>query len=115
MGAFTAVTLLQENNSGSTKTRIFSALGPASYDAGGSVIDLSSATLGGFVGFSEVYCGQLAGIAAASTKYQCVFVPAAAGAAATGKIKIHDSSAAADAEASGDLSAVTFYFRFEGR
>jgi hypothetical protein len=114
MSAFGTPTVLAASDSG-VKIRVISAAGPSSYDAGGSTIDLSSTALGAFDGFAAVYSVQLGGIAAASSKYQCVFVPGASGAAATGKIKIHDSSQAADAEPSGDLSAVTFYFLVTGR
>jgi hypothetical protein len=118
MGNFAAPTVLAAADVGGLKVRIISTTGPASYDAGGSELDLSDSSDGfgnKFDAFSVVYSVQLGGIAAASSKYQCVFVPGSSGAAATGKIKIHDSSQAADAEASGDLSAVTFYFLVTGR
>ncbi|HEY6017963.1 MAG TPA: hypothetical protein VIU16_14345, partial [Gaiellaceae bacterium] len=52
----------------------------ASYDAGGSVVNLAtSGNLGQALGFTKVFAGGLAGQAtAADSKYFPVFVPAAA-------------------------------------
>jgi len=88
----------------------------ASYDAGGSVVDLStSGSLGQALGFTRVFAGGMAGQGtAADSKYFPVFIPAASDAPATGKVKVHDTSAAADAEASGDLHLSSILMWFEG-
>lgn len=118
-GNFSALTVLGESNNG-LKTRVISCLGPATYSAGGSELDLSTDSTDGLGNYydamSVVYSVVLCGVgAAASSKYQCAFIPGSSGAAATGKVKIHDTSQAADAEASGDLSSLTFYFMVTGR
>jgi hypothetical protein len=96
------------------KKAILRFKGPTSYDAAGSTIDLSSAvaSLAAFSGFSKVYGVQLiAQSTAANDKYYLTYVPAdETYLAATGKIKVRDLTAAADAEvtAATDLSAVIF-------
>ena len=55
--------------------------------------------------------------AAAADRYFCTYVPAAAGAPATGKVKVRDADAAtAMSEVAGaaDLSTVTFTFEVTG-
>lgn len=92
----------------------------ASYDAAGSTINLStSGNLGVVHGFTTVLGVSLLGTTIgtdANSKYYPVFVPAASHAAATGKLKIHDTSAAADAEvtAATNLSAVTMTIKIVG-
>lgn len=110
MGALTAVTAITGPTSDlSGKRGVFTALLPASYDAGGSTLDLSSH-------FALVHGVKFVGQAtAANDKYHCTYIPAAAYAPATGLVKVRDLSAAADAEASGDLSAVTVRFEVVGR
>lgn len=79
----------------------------ASYDAGGSTADFStSGNLGAALGFQKVYgVTMVAAPTAADSIYYAVGVPTASTyAAATTKVKIHDLSAASDAEASGNLS-----------
>ena len=92
---------------GGTKICVLAVTLSASYDAGGSILDLSTAgLLGAALGFQTVTAVAHAGhVTAASSKYDCVYVPAALNAPATGLIKVHDSSQAANAEASGDLHA----------
>jgi hypothetical protein len=113
MGAFTSVTMLSNELTAHGRRAIVTAACPASYDAGGSTIDLSAVTGGGF---TKVFGAKLIGQAtAASDRYQPTFIPAAAYAAATGKLKIRDiNSTDAAAEASGDLSAVTLVLEVVG-
>ena len=112
MGAFTSVTQLSNELGTHERRAVVTAVGPASYDAGGSTIDLSSLAGGGF---SKVYGVKLISQpTAANDKYQPTFINAASYAAATGKLKIRDVSASGDAEASGDLSAVTFVLEVTG-
>ena len=105
MGAVTITTqLANEFNTSSRRATLLLTL-PASYDAGGSVLDLSALTGGGF---TKVYGVDLIGQpTAASDRYHPTYIPAALYAPATGLLKVRDLQAAADAEASGDLSAVT--------
>jgi hypothetical protein len=113
MGAFTSVTTLSNELSAHGRRAIVTAVCPASYDAGGSTIDLSAITGGGF---TKVYGAQLIGQAtAASDRYQPTYITAASYAAATGKLKIRDINATdGAAEASGDLSAVTLLLEVIG-
>lgn len=117
MSAFAAPTALQVMSAGGLKTVIASVVGTASYDTGGSVIDLSVATLGAWAGFSEVYSVKQCGKAVATVQYQLEFIPAASGAAATGKLYARDLTAASDAQLANttDLSATTFYLEISGR
>jgi hypothetical protein len=92
----------------------------SSYDTGGSVLDLSTAnaTLGTAHGFTAVQAVLMGGVTtAADSKYVLNYVRAASGAAATGLIKIHDSSQAADAEATStaDLDASTVHIVVIGK
>jgi hypothetical protein len=100
---------------GGLKTATVLVTLPASYDAGGSVVDFSTSGLLGACGFRTVHSAIYAGQAtAADDKYYPTFIPASSDAAATGKLKVRDLSAAADAEASGDLSAVVVRIKVEG-
>lgn len=109
MGAFTSVTPVgRASNLEGRKVLIVTAVGPASYDAGGSEIDLGTTALGlldGFTAASGATCIKVAGTAA--DKY---FATAIAGASAhTLKIVVRDAEAGtAAAEVSGDISALTF-------
>lgn len=113
MGAFTAVTELANEFGTKLRTSVVTAVCPASYDAGGSTIDLSALTSGGF---TKVYGVKLIGQAtAASDRYQPTFITAASYAAATGRLKIRDINATdGAAEASGDLSGVTLVLEVIG-
>lgn len=104
MGAVTITT--QVSNTLGTKLRraVLVLTLPASYDAGGSALDLSALTDGGF---TTVYGLTKLSTAAANDKYHYTFVPGTSYAPSTGLLKIRDLTAASDAEASGDLSAVT--------
>ena len=123
MGAFTitGVTACATGDMGRGKAVVITATGPASYDAGGSVIDLSSANTTLTTLLNEAAFVRVTGLkqvaigAAAADRYYCQYVIASAGAPATGKIKVRDADAAtAMSEASGDLSAVTFTFEITG-
>jgi hypothetical protein len=105
---------------GGLKTRIVSALGPATYSSGGNEIDLSSDATDGLSNaydmFAVVYGVEIIGVGtAASNKYHATYVPAASYAAATGKIRLVDVEQATPAEPSGDLSTVAFTLRVTGR
>jgi hypothetical protein len=106
------------NQQGGMKQLLCVVTGSASYATGGDTIDFStSGTLGQALGFQTVTgCVLVGQDTAASTKYLPFFLPAAADAAATGKLKLHDITAASDAEvtAATDLSAVTFRFLVYG-
>lgn len=109
MGAFTAVTWVADIDHGTNgKKAIFTATSPASYDANGSVIDLSEATIGSGHGFQVVYSVKVAGRpiagATAGAGFDGIYIPAAAYDAATGKIIMSNIWQATPAEASGDLS-----------
>lgn len=94
------------NGNGRMKQVTFDMTGSASYDAGGSILDLSTGgVLGVEAGFTSVHGVHCVQSTAANSKYQFRYTRVAA---ATGTLKVNDASQAADAEASGDLSASTF-------
>jgi len=85
------------------KVALVTFTGSASYDAGGSLLDLST------IFPSRVYgLVQMAVSPHGSAKYQPVFVRGLSDGPALGMVKIHDITASSGAEASGDLSATTF-------
>lgn len=105
------------NLPGGKKEAIMILTPSASYDAGGSTADFStSGNLGVALGFQTVFAvDTVAAPTAANSIYYAVLVPTASTyAAATAKIKIHDLSAASDAEASGDLSTKLLHIRVTG-
>lgn len=108
----TATPLAFVNLNGGLKMALVTVTGTASYDTGGSAIDLStSGNLGVAAGFQTVLGAMEAdNTTAGSSKYQYKFLHAASNAAATGKLKVHDLSAASDAEVSSttDLSGTVF-------
>jgi hypothetical protein len=103
---------------GGHKVRRFTVAGTASYDTGGSVIDLSTTTLGLDNGFTVVHGVSVLGVAAAaSDRYQPVYVRASAGAAATGKLKVRDAddaTAMSEVGSTDDLSTHTFIIEVTG-
>lgn len=103
MSAHSLVSTLQVETILGIKMALVTFTGSASYDAGGSLLDLSS------VFPSKVYgLAQTAVSPHGSAKYQPTFVRGASDGPALGKVKIHDITASSGAEASGDLSATTF-------
>ena len=106
MGAITVTTQVVNVLSPKQRRAVLLLTLPASYDTGGSALDLSALTDGGF---TKVHGLQVLSIAAANDKYSLSFVPGSSYAPSTGLVKIRDLSAASDAEVSGatDLSAVT--------
>lgn len=124
MSAFTvaAVLSLTGGGYGSQKKAIFQVTGTASYDTGGSLLDLSSAnaTLTGIdpmAVFTLVNGLSVVGVNPhGSGKYHGAYIRAASGAPATGKIKLYDvtTDPGAEATSTGDLSATTFFVEVTG-
>ncbi len=117
MAAFTAVTALGCDRKSRLKKVTFTAVGPDTYDAGGSVLHLGVAGGLGSLGFVERVDGcVLIGVSAhASSKWLCTYVPATAGAPATGKIKVDLLIQATPAEeGTTDMKATTFTFEAVG-
>lgn len=120
MSAFTAPTVKTRLDGGTGKCIIYSITGTASYDSDGSTVDLSAATLGAWDGFNEVFAAAIVGFAAAAdTQYLAQYVIGSSGAPATGKLVVYDLtggvSGANVGQASGNLSAITFYLMVFGR
>jgi hypothetical protein len=90
MGAFATPSQLSPA-CGVPKVATFRVAGPASYDTGGSVIDLSTATLGVGVGFTRI---DNVSVNSEVIAYGAKYLRAASGAAATGKIVVYDAGAA---------------------
>lgn len=115
MGTVANTTLLSNRLDAMTREALLVITGSASYATGGDTIDLSAVTGGGF---TKVYGVQVIGQpTAASDRYHITFVPAAAYAAATGKLKIRDLNAtdsAAEVSNTADLSSVTWVVRVTG-
>lgn len=122
MGAFTitAVKSVVVGGPGACKRAVIKCTGPASYDAGGSVIDMSSANtvltgLNNEAAFATVFgMSRLAVSPATSDIYASTFTPGSSDAPATGTVKLRDLTATSDAEASGDLHTTTFTFEVFG-
>jgi hypothetical protein len=114
MGAITVTTVLSNELNANTRKATLLLTLPASYDTGGSVLDLSAVTGGGF---TKVYGVTRLGVSpAANDKYHLSFVPAASYAPSTPVVKIRDLSAASDAEVASttDLSATTVVVEVTG-
>jgi hypothetical protein len=125
MSAFTIASVLSADSapSGAAKRVTFTVTGSASYDTGGSVLNLARSGVLGINGFVAVHGVKLVGVAAAaSDRYHCTYVRAAAGAAATGVIKVRDLDTTGAGATDGviqlagatDLSALTFIFEAVG-
>ena len=115
MGAFTSVTVVSRNNVGEGRKVItVTAVGPASYDANGSEIDVGIAALGAWDGLTTVRGGTVKQIAGtARDKYFATCVVGAQN--YTMKVVVRDAEAGtAASEVSGDISALTFTIEFEG-
>lgn len=124
MGTFT-VTSVRSINVGSVgtgKRAVIEATGPASYDTGGSLIDLSSANAVLVALDSQASFTTVRGIAPigvsphGSDIYRPAFVPGASGGPALGKLKLRDLSAGSDAEVASttDLHTTTFVLEVFG-
>lgn len=124
MSAFTvtAVKMIKVGGPGGCKQAIIRCTGTASYDTGGSVLNLSSSNTALLALNNEAYFTTVTGLApvgvdtAASDKYRLQYVNAAADAPATGLIKARDLSAqpAAEVTSTTDLSATTWTFEVFG-
>ena len=116
MGSFTGHSV-KAVDQGSIKEVILDIVGPASYDAGGSILDLSSAVtaLAGTITFTKVWGVTLIAVSAhASSKYGVRYVPGASNAPALGKLKLDDLIQATPAEFTGDASGTTFTIKVHG-
>jgi hypothetical protein len=113
MSVHTVVSVLGSTNlSGRMKEVVFTMTGSASYDAGGSIVDLSTAgVLAVADGFTSVHGVECIESAAANAKHVFRYVRVAA---ATGLLKILDVEQATPAEASGNLSANTYTMKAIG-
>lgn len=117
MSAHTFVSTLSTSTNGKgLKSAIVSFTGSTSYDAGGSTLDLTTATRGALDGFNTISGGNLLmathTTAGNSIKYLCQVV---AGTGASPKIVVRDADAmTAAAQVSGDISAITFVMQFFG-
>lgn len=116
MGAFTSVTVIGRSSNGEgLKRTIVTCVGPASYDAGGSAIDLSVTALGEAAGFTTVYGGQQLKCAHASTKIKVHANVVSSATASAPLIVMRDADAGtAMAQVSGDNSAYTLTMEFVG-
>jgi hypothetical protein len=107
---FTDPTSVLHVANGDVKTALVTITGSASYDTGGSLIDLSAY-------FTKVRGAQaISASTAALSKYKFTFIPGASDGAALGKLKVNDVTAASGAEVSSttDLSAGTYRVMFYG-
>lgn len=110
MSAHTLASTLRAEVTGGIKKAVVTVTGSASYDTGGSTLDLSSI-------FTLVYGVNVIAISPhASGKYNDRFIPGASYAPSTGKIKLYDTTTDPGAEVSSttDLSATTFTIEVTG-
>lgn len=116
MGAFTSVTVIGRNSNGEGLKRVtVTCVAPASYDAGGSAIDLSVATLGADAGFTTVYGGHMLKCAHATTKIKVIAHVVSSSTATAPLIVMRDADAGtAMGQVSGDNSAYTLTMEFVG-
>ena len=93
------------------KKAVITITGTASYDTGGSTLDLSSLFPSKVYGLREIAVSPHG-----SAKYKLSFVPGSSYDPATGKIKIHDVTAASGAEVTSttDLHATTWTLEVTG-
>ena len=87
---------------------------PASYDAGGSAIDLSAATLGAQEGFTTVYGGHCLKAAHASTKIKLDAHVVSSATATAPLIVLRDRDGTDTPQLSGDVSGYTVTMEFVG-
>ena len=121
MSAFTVTAVKSVSLPGPSagKVAVIQCTGTASYDTGGSVINLATTNsvltaLNNEAGFTTIHGVQVLNVGtAASDKYRLQYLGATA---ATGVIKVRDLSAASDAEVSSttDLSATTWTLEVRG-
>ncbi len=91
------------------KKALVTITGSASYDAGGSLIDLSS------IFPSKVYGAKVVAVSPhGSDIYAVNFIRGAGDGPALGKLKVRDLTASSDAEASGDLHTTTWTLEVAG-
>jgi hypothetical protein len=124
MSAFVvaSVLALTVGGVGAQKRAVLSVTGTASYDTGGSALDLSSANttltgLNAMAAFTRVDGINVVGVNPhASGKYHAAHVRASSGAPATGKLKLYDVTTDPGAEVSSttDLSSTTFFLEVFG-
>lgn len=88
MGAFTVTTTVVQKQPGACKEATVTITGPASYDTGGSVADLSHANFGSLTAVHGAHV--ISNTAIGDAKYQLAYIPAAAGAPGTGKFAVFD-------------------------
>ncbi len=115
MGDFTSVTVVGRNSNGEGLKRVIvTAVAPASYDAGGSAIDLSAATLGAREGFTTVYGGHCLKAAHASTKIKLDAHVVSSATATAPLIVLRDRDGTDTPQLSGDVSGYTVTMEFVG-
>ena len=109
MGSMSISATLSNELGSHSRRAVLSVTGSASYATGGDTLDLSALTGGGMTVVFGV--ARLSVSAHGNDKYALSYVPAAAGAPATGKIKIRDLAAGtpgAEVSSTTDLSAVSW-------
>lgn len=115
MGSMAISATLSNELGAHTRRAVIVVTGSASYATNGDTLDLSALTGGGMTvvfGVSRVAVG-----AHGNDKYNLSYTPAAAGAPATGKIKIRDLAAGtpgAEVSSTTDLSAVSWTLEVVG-
>lgn len=113
MGAYTSVTTVGSGAMGTSKQVSFTLVGPASYDTGGSIVDLSTTTLGVELGFTTINS-----VVVNSNNVKHTTNYKAGASAALGKISVMDNSVADGGDEvanTTDLSGTTFNITVTGR
>lgn len=115
MSAFITPTHLSGNDGTNNKTRTFTFVGTSAYDTGGSLIDLSVATLGAANGFTRV---DHASVNSSIAKWSGAnYIRGASGGATLGKIFVTDTTVADGGDEvlnAVDLSSATFTVQVTG-
>lgn len=115
MSAFNVTSVSIRTNDVGMKEAIVVATGPTSYDANGSILDLSSAdTDMGDAALQVVEGCALVGADSAAAALQTgTYLRAASGAPATGRVVMH--AVGAEVAGAANLSGNTYRFRVTGR
>lgn len=115
MSAFTlpASNVVRKNNiDASEKVTVIRVTGPTSYDTGGSILDLAAAGLGDAAFVTVEGVDPVAVEAAGAAVFRLVYLRAAAGAPATGRLVAY--SGGSEVAGATNLSTHTFVLRVFG-
>lgn len=116
MSAFTITSVIHQEQSGFSKTVVLTVTGPASYDANGSILDVSSGPILAAAGATMANVRRAARCGSGATAAALLdleFIRGTNGDPATGRFVVR--SGATETTAATNLSAHTFTIELTGR